>query len=150
MIHDLTLSSDDEDYFPSLDEVASRPVIKQEKLTPPPRTKPHTAGAESFEGDDQISDDSSIYEVPESDDDDSESEEPATVQESRKRKKGGNHEGPRARTAREYFKRKNAKITPEKRRGSVWKKNKIAELTLRMQKLIIKGNPRKAPSQQRQ
>ncbi|KAK0109738.1 hypothetical protein ONS95_002416 [Cadophora gregata] len=130
---------DDEDFFPSHDEILSRPVIKEVPLTPltdnrSDGNKIEKASPGSQEEADDLDDDRYIYEKPESDDENTFEGDAETlfVPDSKKRKGQGKSTGPRARTAREYHARKNAKTPNEKKRGCTWKRNQLIKLREKM------------------
>ena len=128
------ISDEEEDLFPSHEEILSRPVIKQEPSTPTQNKRKDSIKTEmtspSQDDTDDLDDDLYLYEKPDSDDEDAFDGEadPLFVPGSKKRKGQGKSTGPRARTAREYHARKNAKIPPEKKRGLSWKREQLEKL----------------------
>lgn len=63
----------------------------------------------------------------------------------RKRKNQGQPSGPRAKIAREWWRRANAKVKPASRRGYAWKKKQLASLQKNVKQFMKKQNARNPP-----
>ncbi|KAL2068826.1 hypothetical protein VTL71DRAFT_15164 [Oculimacula yallundae] len=129
--------ADDKVKFPSLLEILDYKAIKKEPAMPPKKKDVLKFG----DGSTDIKDDADDYGGTESEDNYSDVDDSLPMQIPQKRKQ----HGPMARTAREYHRRRNAKLSIAQRRGYTWKKERLAKLQEKLEKYIASKKPRHLP-----
>ncbi|KAH7336328.1 P-loop containing nucleoside triphosphate hydrolase protein [Rhexocercosporidium sp. MPI-PUGE-AT-0058] len=137
----IDLVSDGDDDFPDIDEILARPRIKRESQTPksPPQDFEMLDYIPMKMEDDDVSPEYTVGDAPDAPAEDSVEDSDNTAhgdgpsQDNKKKNLNQRKaQGKRARTAREWHKRRQAKLIPASRKGIAYKRKQIVEIRSNM------------------